>query len=132
MHNNNNNNITTIIINVTKIIILKIIITTIRMVVCSYPVTYTFQRKSTLHSCLNIKELLARSRCEIWSLSDCNWTWIHNHLVHKRTLNHLVKLASLDQFLSVRGFKSSCSHLNFRFHACFEQGVPCHWGNYRV
>ena len=25
-------------------------------------------------------------------LSDCNWTRTHNHLVHKRTLNHLAKL----------------------------------------
>ena len=25
--------------------------------------------------------------------SDCNWTRTHNHLVHKRTLNHLAKLA---------------------------------------
>ena len=30
------------------------------------------------------------------------------------------------------GFQSSCSHSNFRFHACFEQGVPWHSGNYRV
>ena len=29
-------------------------------------------------------------------------------------------------------FESSCSHLNFRFRACFEQGVPWHSGNYRV
>ena len=27
------------------------------------------------------------------NLSDCNWTRTHNHLVHKRTLNHLAKLA---------------------------------------
>ena len=26
--------------------------------------------------------------------------------------------------LSDCGFQSRCSHLNFRFHACFEQGVP--------
>ena len=26
--------------------------------------------------------------------------------------------------LSGCGFESSCSHLNFRFRACFEQGVP--------
>ena len=25
-------------------------------------------------------------------MSDCNWTRTHNHLVHKRTLNHLAKL----------------------------------------
>ena len=26
-------------------------------------------------------------------VGDCNWTRTHNHLVHKRTLNHLAKLA---------------------------------------
>ena len=41
-----------------------------------------------LYSCLNVKELLAQSRREIWSLSDCNWTRTNNHLVHKRTPNH--------------------------------------------
>ena len=54
-----------------------------------------FQSESTLSSCLNVKELFARSRREIWSLSDSNWTRTHNHLVHKRTLNHLAKLAVL-------------------------------------
>ena len=34
--------------------------------------------------------------------------------------------------LSGSGFESSCNHLNFRFCACFEQGVPWHSGNYRV
>ena len=34
--------------------------------------------------------------------------------------------------LSGSEFESSCSHLNFRFGACFEQGVPWHSGNYRV
>ena len=32
-------------------------------------------------------------------LSDCNWNWTHNHLVCKRTLNHLAQLA---KWLSVR------------------------------
>ena len=27
-------------------------------------------------------------------------------------------------------FESRCSHLNFRFCACFEKGVPWHSGNY--
>ena len=53
----------------------------------------------TLYSCLNVKEIFARSRCEIWSLSDCNWTRTHCHLNHKRTLNHS---ASLAKWLSVR------------------------------
>ena len=30
------------------------------------------------------------------------------------------------------GFEPSCSHLNFRFRACLEQGVLWHLGNYRV
>ena len=55
-----------------------------KITACSYHVTYAFQSESTLYSCLNVKELLARSRREIWSLSDCNWT---------RTLNHLATLA---------------------------------------
>ena len=33
---------------------------------------------------------------------DCNWIRTHNHLIHKRTLNHLAKLASLAKWLSVR------------------------------
>ena len=39
-----------------------------------------FQSESLLYSCLNIKELLARNRCNIWSLSDINRIWTHNHL----------------------------------------------------
>ena len=35
------------------------------MTVCSCHVTYVFQSESTLYSCLNVKELLARSRREI-------------------------------------------------------------------
>ena len=65
----------------------------IALSVCSYHVMYVFQSESTLYSCLNVKEFLARSRREIWSLSDCNWTRTQNHLVHKRTLNHLAKMA---------------------------------------
>ena len=34
--------------------------------------------------------------------------------------------------LSGSRLESSCSHLNFRFRACLEQGVPWHSGNYKV
>ena len=77
----------------------------IMLVVCSNHVTDAFQSESTLYSCLDVKELLARSRRKIWSLSDCIWTRTHNHLVHKRILNHLAKLtilASLAKWLRVR------------------------------
>ena len=42
--------------------------------------------------CLNVKELLAWSRPHIWSSSNSNGIRTHNHLVHKRTLNHLAQL----------------------------------------
>ena len=61
--------------------------------VCSYHVTYAYQSEPTLYSYMNVKELLARNRRNIWSLSDCKVTPTHNHLIRKRTLNHLVKLA---------------------------------------
>ena len=46
-----------------------------------------------MYTCLNVKEPLAWNRRDIWSLSDSNGIRTHNHLVRKRTLNHLVKLA---------------------------------------
>ena len=52
----------------------------------------TFESESTLYSCLNVEELLPRSRRDIWHLSDSNGIRTHNHLVRKRTLNHLAKL----------------------------------------
>ena len=61
----------------------------------SYHVTcfmYVFWSESTFYSCLNFNELLARNRCDIWSLNDFNGTRTRNHLVCKHTLNHLVKL----------------------------------------
>ena len=64
-----------------------------KLTACSYHVTCVFQRESTLYISLNVKELLARSRRKIWSLSDCNWTRTQDHLVCKWTLNHLAKLA---------------------------------------
>ena len=42
--------------------------------------------------------------------------------------NHLVFVYQL----SGSGFESSCSHLKFRFRACFEKEVPWHSGSYRV
>ena len=51
------------------------------LTVCSCHVTYAFQSESTLYSCLNVKELLVRSRHQMWRWSDCNWTRTQNHLV---------------------------------------------------
>ena len=54
------------------------------MTVRSYHVTYAFQSESKLYNCLNVKEFLAQNRREIWSLTDCNGTRTHNHLVHEK------------------------------------------------
>ena len=83
---------------------LYIYICTVQLTVCSYHVTYAFHdSESTLYSCLNVKELLARNRRDIWNLSDCKGTRTHNHIVRKRTLNHLAELSGC-------GFGSFCSH----------------------
>ena len=50
----------------------------------------------------------------------------HNHLVGKRTLDHLLYGWVFVYETSGR------SNLTFRYCLCFEQGVPWHSGNYRV
>ena len=90
------------------------LVMTYKETVCSCHATYAFQSEFTLCNCLNVKERLARSRFEIWSLSGCNWTRTLNHLVLKRTLNHVAKLAfftGLVYKLSGSGFESSCSYI---------------------
>ena len=71
------------------------------LTVCYYHVMYTFQSESTLCRSLNVKELLARYRCDIWSLNDSIGIRTHKHLVRKQLLNHLAKPASLAKWLSV-------------------------------
>ena len=63
------------------------------MIVCFYHVTYEFESESTLCSFLIVREFLAWSRRHVWRLSDCNGTRTHDHLVRKRRLNNLAKLA---------------------------------------
>ena len=68
-------------------------LSTVHLTVCHYHVMHSFQSESTLYSCLNVKEFLARNRPNIWSLTDSNRIRTNNHLVRKRTLNHLAKLS---------------------------------------
>ena len=64
------------------------------------------------------------------TICDSNGIQTHNHLVRKRTLNHFAKLAKwLTCVVSTYLYGI---HLNFRYRACFEEGVPWHSGNYRV
>ena len=62
------------------------------LTVCSDHVTSTFWSECTLCSFLNIKELLATNRRDIWSLSNCSRSQFHNHSFHEGTPNHLVPL----------------------------------------
>ena len=68
--------------------------------------------------CLNVKELLGWSRRHIWSLSDSNRIWTHNHLVRKQTLNHLAKLPNdwvvLWVLICIWLFVIIMSHMSFR------------------
>ena len=72
---------------------------------------------STLSSCLNVKELLARNRRDIWNLSDYNGTRTHNHLVRKVWpvwLNGWVFVYELGSC----GFESRC-YRNSTYEICF-------------
>ena len=78
-------------------------------------------------------ELFAKIISAYNYLSDYNWTRSQNNLVRKQTLNHFGQTGWMFVYkLSGSGFESICSHLNFSFRACFEQGVPWHSGKYRV
>ena len=77
----------------------RVLISTVQLTVYSYHVTYAFQSESTVDSCLNVKELLARRRRVMASLSDCNWIWTQNCLVRQGTLNQLTKLTKWFSFV---------------------------------
>ena len=82
--------------------------------------------------------VMSCTRFRVNPYSIVAWTWSQMHRrdeysQHSSTiwpvwLNDWVFVYELSGW----GFESSCSHLNFKFHACFEQGVPWHSGNYRV
>ena len=73
-----------------------------------------FQSNSTLYSCLNVKELLAQNRCNIWSLSCNNRIQTNSHLVCKQKLNNLAKLVwSACLWISGCGFESCCCHFKY-------------------
>ena len=93
--------------------------------VLSYVLTmsHTHFRVNPLYSCLNVKELLAWNRCNIWSLGDCYKTWTHNHLICKWTLNHLTKLT---KWLSCVVSTYLCSAFDCMFllcHICISEWI---------
>ena len=50
------------------------------------------QQHSTSHALINITENIKKD-LDDGNISDCNGIRTHNHLIRKRTLNHLSKLA---------------------------------------
>ena len=60
--------------------VLWVLICTGHLTVYSYHVTYVFQSEYTFYSCLNVKELLAQNKHNIWSLSDSLSAWHDNKI----------------------------------------------------
>ena len=74
------------------------------------------QTKATLYSCLNVKTLFAQKRRNFRSLSDCNGIRTNNHIVYKRTLDHLVTLVKW----------LSCVVSTYQYGAFDCMFLPCH------
>ena len=95
-------------------------------------------RLNTLHSCLNSRNSLLETGTRGFTLKRVRnmiKTFSQMHCTGKYSQHSSIIWPIWLVFvyeLSVCGFESSCSHLNFRFRACFELGVPWHSGNYRV
>ena len=81
-----------------------------------------FQSESTPYSCLNVEELLAWNRCDIWILIESRRIWTQNHLFCKWTLNHLGKLAKW----------SSCVMSTYLYGVYDCMLLSCHVMHFRV
>ena len=91
------------------------------MPVCYYHVTYAFQSEFKLYSWLNVRELLARNRRDIWSLSGSNRIRTHNHLVEWVSVRLRTKwlwvripLLSLKLLINVKVHRFEIFVLDFR------------------
>ena len=106
------------------------------LTVCSYHVTHVFQSESTPYSCLNVKKLLARNRHDIWSLSDCNGTRMHRTDKYSQHSSNIwlvwVNGWVIVYELFVFWVRLPLLSLKLGYHACLEQGVPWHSGDYWV
>ena len=88
-----------------------------KLTVCSCHVTYAYQSESTLYSYLNVNELLARSRREIWRLSDCNCSRTQNDLLRRNEHSTILPNGWMFVYkLSGSEFESSCSQLKQTLH----------------
>ena len=84
-----------------------------------------------IQATLECRLTLKKVRDIIWTYSQMyrfDWNSQQSSIIWPIWLNGSMFVYEV----SCSGFESSCSHLNVRLRACFEQGVPWHWGNYRV
>ena len=93
-----------------------VLIYTVHLTECSCHLMYASHGEYTLYIRMNVKELLARNRREIWRGSDCNGTQTQNHLVLKWTFNHLVKLPK----------RLSCVLSTYMYGAFYSIFSSCH------
>ena len=90
---------------------------------------------SLLHYHLTVlRYSILRKLCALTSVSLKTFEQLCNCNGSRTYNNWLVSLNGwmLLSVLSGCGYKSCCSHLTFRYRACFEQGVRWHSGNYSV
>ena len=103
-------------------------------IVCYYHVTYEFQSESTPCSLPECQGTPYLKQVPIWSLSDSNVIWTHNHLVCNQTLNHLARLArwlgcvvSTYLYGAFDCFLLPCMSSRVNLHSSLPecQGTPC-------
>ena len=62
---------------------------------CYYHATYEFQSESTLYTLPECQGTTCSKQAPYLKFKWQNGIQTHNHLVHKKTLNHLAKLAQI-------------------------------------
>ena len=93
----------------------------VHLTVCPCYITCALQSEFKLDICLNVKELLAPNKPDIWTLSDSNGSRTHNHLIFKWTLQHLAKLtiwlSSVVNTDLYGGFEFMFLHVTYAFQS---------------
>ena len=72
----------------------------------------------------NRKEILQKAKERYSKEKAAEYYSQNKEAIKEKSKNQYKNLPKEEKELSGCRCKSSCSHLNFRFHACFDQGVP--------
>ena len=116
----------------------------VHLTVCYYHVTNEVQSESTIHSLPQCQGTPCWKQLPYLKFKWQQWDFnlIYDMIIAYNQMHHADKYSQLSSIiwavwlkgwvfiyeLSGFGFKSHCSHLNFSYGACFEQGVPWHSG----